>query len=121
MMANKIKKQFRLLSIELENFQSFTDPVKIDFSPITLFYGPNSAGKSAVFDAIELMKLIWDPNKANSNLIINHLDKWAHKPKSGSNAQRKTRVAISFLIASTAKFRIAFFVWHQASKYQLPR
>jgi len=95
MMANKIKKQFRLLSIELENFQSFTDPVKIDFSPITLFYGPNSAGKSAVFDAIELMKLIWDPNKANSNLIINHLDKWAHKPKSGSNAQRKTRVAIS--------------------------
>ena len=95
MTANKIKKQFRLLSIELENFQSFTDPVKIDFSPITLFYGPNSAGKSAVFDAIELMKLIWDPNKANSDLISSYLDKWAHMPKSGSNSQRKTRIAIS--------------------------
>lgn len=95
MTANKIKKQFHLESMELENFQSFTDPVKINFSPITLFYGPNSAGKSAVFDAIELMKLIWDPNNADSNLISSYLDKWAHKPKGGDNNQRKTRITIS--------------------------
>ena len=40
--------------IYLENFQSIRGPIRIDFSPITLLYGPNSSGKSAIHDAINI-------------------------------------------------------------------
>ena len=33
-------------------FQVFADPVTIPFGPLTLLYGPNSAGKSAILDAM---------------------------------------------------------------------
>ena len=36
----------------LENFKCFHQPVKIDFSQITMLYGPNSAGKSSILQAI---------------------------------------------------------------------
>ena len=58
MVENMINKNFRLLSLEMENFQSITQSVGLDFAPITLLYGPNSAGKSSVFDALEFLKLI---------------------------------------------------------------
>ena len=41
-----------LNAIIIENFQSLRDPVELPLAPITLLYGPNSAGKSAVVDAI---------------------------------------------------------------------
>jgi len=33
-------------------FQTFADPIAIPFGPLTLLYGPNSAGKSALLDAM---------------------------------------------------------------------
>ncbi len=56
-MTDNARKNFSLLSLEIEGFQSIRDPVRIDFAPITLLYGPNSAGKKAVFDALELKKI----------------------------------------------------------------
>jgi hypothetical protein len=47
---------FNLKSLYLENFKSIIGPTEIKFAPITLFYGPNSAGKTAVYSAIELMR-----------------------------------------------------------------
>lgn len=41
-----------LKSMTLENFKCFHQPVKIDFSQITMLYGPNSAGKSSILQAI---------------------------------------------------------------------
>jgi hypothetical protein len=41
-----------LNAIIIENFQSLRDPVEVRLAPITLLYGPNSAGKSAVMDAL---------------------------------------------------------------------
>jgi DNA repair exonuclease SbcCD ATPase subunit len=46
----------KIIAIELENFQAIEKRSRIEFKPITLLYGPNSAGKSAVFDAIELIE-----------------------------------------------------------------
>jgi hypothetical protein len=41
--------------IHLQNFQSIKGPVRLDLAPITMLYGPNSAGKSAVADAVRLI------------------------------------------------------------------
>ena len=38
--------------ITIQNFKSIKDKVEIDLKPITLLFGPNSAGKSTVLQAI---------------------------------------------------------------------
>jgi hypothetical protein len=41
-----------LRSLTIENFKAIKDPVKIEFKPITLLFGPNSAGKSTIIQAL---------------------------------------------------------------------
>jgi predicted ATPase len=41
-----------ITAIEIENFRGFGKRQRIDFSSITLFYGANSSGKSAVLNAL---------------------------------------------------------------------
>lgn len=45
-----------LKQLELENFKAFGDSVCIDFAPITLIFGENSAGKSSILQALQLLK-----------------------------------------------------------------
>ena len=45
-----------LLSLELENFKAFGSRVQIPFAPITLIFGENSAGKSTILQALNLLK-----------------------------------------------------------------
>ncbi|MBP0464594.1 AAA family ATPase [Roseomonas sp. PWR1] len=45
-----------LKSIRLENFKAFGDPQEVPISPITLIYGPNSAGKSSIIQSLLLMR-----------------------------------------------------------------
>ena len=45
-----------LTAIEIENFKSIGDRQRIELAPITLLFGPNSAGKSSIFDAIHFMR-----------------------------------------------------------------
>lgn len=49
----------RLTSIGLKNFQVFSKYTHIPLAPLTLIYGPNSAGKSAIFDAIGVASAFW--------------------------------------------------------------
>lgn len=42
----------KLKALTLENFKGISDPVRIEFSPITLLFGPNNAGKSTVLHAL---------------------------------------------------------------------
>ena len=44
-----------LEKLTIENFQALKEPAEIEFGRLTFLYGPNSAGKSAVFDALELL------------------------------------------------------------------
>jgi len=44
------------LSIEIQNFQSYRTPALIPLSSLTVVCGPNSAGKSVILDAIELLQ-----------------------------------------------------------------
>lgn len=57
----------RLRGLYINNFQSITEPIYIEFNGITLFYGPNSAGKSAIVDALKLLRLCVDAEKSNFN------------------------------------------------------
>ena len=45
-----------LKAIEIENFKAFGERVKIDFAPITLIFGENSAGKSTILQSLNLLK-----------------------------------------------------------------
>ena len=45
-----------LTRLRLENFKSWKDTGEITFKPITGFFGPNSSGKSSLFQAFLLMK-----------------------------------------------------------------
>lgn len=42
--------------LRLKNFKSWKDTGNISFKPITGFFGPNSSGKSSIFQALLLMK-----------------------------------------------------------------
>ena len=45
-----------LKAIELENFKAFGERTRIEFAPITLIVGENSAGKSSILQALNLLK-----------------------------------------------------------------
>lgn len=44
-----------LIELEMSGFQAFKALCKIPIAPITLIYGPNSAGKSSIHDALVLV------------------------------------------------------------------
>src|SRR5215469_9372438 len=41
-----------LTSLEIKNFKGFAGRQRIDFSPVTLLFGPNNAGKSTILQAL---------------------------------------------------------------------
>ena len=45
-----------LHALELENFKAFGKRARVPFAPITLIFGENSAGKSTVLQALNLLK-----------------------------------------------------------------
>ncbi len=49
-------------SITIENFKGIQNPIKLDFKPITLLFGPNSAGKSTIVQALHYALEIFDRN-----------------------------------------------------------
>ena len=44
-----------ILELTLGGFQVFAEPVTFPLGPITLIFGPNSAGKSAISDALQVL------------------------------------------------------------------
>jgi hypothetical protein len=54
------------------NFKAFSDPVTIPIRPITLIFGPNSSGKSSIFQSLlMLQQTLEDHGVAESALLIN--------------------------------------------------
>lgn len=45
-----------LTGVYLRNFQSIQAPVFLKLDKLCFLYGPNSAGKSSILDAIELIR-----------------------------------------------------------------
>lgn len=81
-------KTSRLKSLELENFKSIKNRTRIDFAPITLFFGPNSAGKSSIADALNIIRLFctFDSQMTNSEVsseLKSKLLRWTRKGQTG--------------------------------------
>ena len=51
-------------AITLRNYRSFADPVRLELRPITLLFGENNAGKSALLRALPLLSDSIDPKAA---------------------------------------------------------
>lgn len=46
----------KIKAITIENFKSISEPVRIEFKPLTLLFGPNSAGKSTFIQALHYIR-----------------------------------------------------------------
>lgn len=95
----------RITAIELENFQSIERRTRIDLKQITLLFGPNSAGKSAVFDALELLRILLDPTIFDEKKAIELVDRWARRKDNQS--VRETFLAVEFPF----KFENVYDLW----------
>lgn len=62
------KERSKLTGVYLKKFQSIDNPIFINLEHLTLFYGPNSAGKSSIIDAIEIIKNIVDERNREFNI-----------------------------------------------------
>ena len=58
-----------LHALELENFKAFGERARIPFAPITLIFGENSAGKSSILQALNLLKQTRESREAGALLL----------------------------------------------------
>jgi hypothetical protein len=56
-------------SLEIENFKAFGRRINIPFAPITLIFGQNSAGKSSILHALNLLKQTRESREAGALLL----------------------------------------------------
>lgn len=103
----------RITAIELENFKSIERRTRIDLKPITLLFGPNSAGKSTIFDALELLRVILDPNEFDENRAADMVNRWARR-KETDEISRELFVAIEFPLEQLDVGE----VWNDPSNWQ---
>ncbi|WP_085440223.1 AAA family ATPase [Magnetofaba australis] len=54
-----------LKALTLENFKGIREPVRIEFAPVTLLFGPNNAGKSTVVQALHYAREIFERGNAD--------------------------------------------------------
>ena len=60
----------RLTAIELENFKGIGGRQRIDLKPITLLFGPNSAGKSTILQALHYVREILERKNVDPDVTI---------------------------------------------------
>lgn len=65
-----------LSKVILENFQSIQQFSEVKIKPITILVGPNSAGKSSIYDVLSIFEMLFIKEKANNNALENNLKKW---------------------------------------------
>lgn len=103
----------KITAIEIENFQSIKERVRIDLAPITLLFGPNSAGKSAVFDALDLIECLWDPTRFDQAKATNMITRWARRE---SQSYLPLRLSIEFAFELNAS-TYSIDLWHEDSNW----
>ena len=64
----------RLTAMELENFKGIGTRQRIELRPITLLFGPNSAGKSTILHALHYAREILERGDCNPDITIAGMD-----------------------------------------------
>jgi predicted ATPase len=59
-----------ITSITIENFKGIRDRVKLDFRPITLLFGANSAGKSTILHALHYAREVFERHNLDADQTI---------------------------------------------------
>lgn len=103
----------KITAIELENFQSIERRTRIELKPITLLFGPNSAGKSTIFDAFELIRILLDPNEFDEDRAADMVKRWARRKK-GAEVAREMSIAVEFI----CKFEEILDIWSDANNWR---
>lgn len=95
----------RLTAITIENFKGIRAPVRMDLKPITLLFGPNSAGKSTVVQALHYAHEIFerrnvDPGRTlmgGEAIELGGFDSLVH----GQDRRRAIRIVFDLDIANS--------------------
>lgn len=56
-------------ALTIENFKGISDPVRVEFKPITLLFGPNSAGKSTILQALHYAREMLVQNNVDADRV----------------------------------------------------
>ncbi len=59
-----------ITAITIENFKGIREPVRVELKPITLLFGPNSAGKSTIIQALHYAREIFERQNTNPDRTI---------------------------------------------------
>lgn len=59
-----------ITGIEIENFKGIRERVKLDFRPITLLFGANSAGKSTILHALHYAREVFERHNLDADVTI---------------------------------------------------
>ena len=118
----------KITAIELKNFQTISDKKIIPIRDLTLLFGPNSAGKSAILDCLtfinELCSDKWDE-------LEDMLTRWARK-KNGKYIKNSVGVGVQFEIdkkwefhnyystPEKSSFKVSNFYNYHSEDYFLP-
>ncbi len=81
-----LTRNIQIDQITIENFQSIKEKVAIPLRPITFLYGPNSAGKSSIFDALCFFESVFKDDEA---IHQNYFKRWAHTPTKNDSSEQK--------------------------------
>lgn len=56
-------------ALTIENFKGIREPVRVEFKPITLLFGPNSAGKSTIVQALHYAREVLVQNNPDADRV----------------------------------------------------
>ena len=59
-----------ITAITIENFKGIGEPVRVELKPITLLFGPNSAGKSTIIQALHYAREIFERQNLNPDRTL---------------------------------------------------
>jgi hypothetical protein len=59
-----------ITAITIENFKGIREPVRVELKPITLLFGPNSAGKSTIVQALHYAREIFERHNLNPDRTL---------------------------------------------------
>ncbi len=97
----------------IENFQSLRDRTEIPLRQITLLYGPNSAGKSAVLDALKMIRLVL---RGSEQEVGAHARRWCHRRTGPAERMAPIRLRLdmcSYVAFSAVDSDAGVKVWGQ--------
>ena len=59
-----------ITAIEIENFKAIGKRVRVELKPLTLIFGPNSAGKSSIVQAIQYAREIFERGNFDADRTV---------------------------------------------------